>query len=197
MRPNFDILRTTRSRYLFRKVQVFRCRLIRTVVNLSLIIVMTIQAAMALALTNECSANDYGASRASSFTCEGCRCCEVPSPEEKCGCCGSGEPAIGENSCCMGDTESDAARSDSAMSDTSVEAEVTSTCGCGVKNPPLGDSGHARPSISTREFVAIRHSDLADLFGAPAFRTCPSSVRGEDFLRPAHFSQIQLGIWRL
>ncbi len=80
---------------------MFRSRLIRTVVNLSLIVVMMIQPGMALVFANDC-----GVKRASGYMCEGCRCCEVASPEDKCSCCGGGENADGDQGCCMDDTQS-------------------------------------------------------------------------------------------
>ncbi len=89
-----------------------------------------------------------------------------------------------------------AADSDDAIGNATAEVEVTSTCGCGVESPPLGESTLARPTISTRESVAIRHSDLADLFGGSVLPRRPFSVRGESIKQP-HFSQIQLCIWRL
>ncbi|QDV83771.1 membrane or secreted protein [Planctomycetes bacterium TBK1r] len=179
---------------------------------------MMIQPGMALAFTNDCGANC-----ASDFMCEGCGCCEVSSPEEKCCCCGGGDNAEGGKSCCMGGTESEdswdspevtqpeetlelqvivlstteaAADSDDAIGDAAEEVEVTSTCGCGVESPPLGESAPARPTIPTRESVAIRYSDLADLFGGSVLPRCPLSVRGESIKQP-RFSQIQLCIWRL
>ena len=78
---------------------MFRCRLIRTVVNLSLIVAMMIQPGMALVFASDC-----GAECASGFMCEGCGCCEVASPTEKCGCCGGGEQD-GDGSCCMSTSE--------------------------------------------------------------------------------------------
>jgi hypothetical protein len=199
---------------------VFRCRIIRSVVNLSLIVVMMIQPGMALAVANDCGANC-----ASGFMCEGCGCCEVSSPEEKCCCCGGGEKDEGVASCCMGGTESGdswaspevtqpeetlelqvivlttaeaavAADSDDAMGDAAADVEVKSTCGCGFESPPLGESAPARPTIPTRESVAIRHSDLADLFGGIVLPRRPLCVRGESIKQP-HFSQIRLCIWRL
>lgn len=89
-----------------------------------------------------------------------------------------------------------AADSDDAIVDVMVGAEVTSACGCGVESSPLGESAPARPTIPTRESVAIRHSDLADLFGGSALPRRPFSVCGESVKQP-HFSQIQLCVWRL
>ncbi len=89
-----------------------------------------------------------------------------------------------------------AADSDDAIGDATAEVEVTSNCGCGVESPPLGESAPARPTLPTRESVAVRHSDLADLFGGSVLPRRLFSVRGESVKQP-HFSQIQLCIWRL
>lgn len=151
---------------------------------------MMIQPGMSLALANEC-----GATRASSPTCEACHCCEVPALNERCGCCAIGEPEASDRDCCVGEKESQDPWN--SLDVAAADVVVRSRCGCGVESPPLGDSAPARPSIPTREFVAIRHSDLADLFGSPILPPRPSSVRDEDPLRPPNFSQIQLGIWRL
>lgn len=177
-----------------------------------------IQPGMALALANECSANC-----AFDYVCDSCGCCQVASPEQKCSCC-SGERAADEKDCCMFGAEPKVAAdnpveitqsgeiqelqvitisttepsvtAESAMSDAVSNAEVTSTCRCGVESSPLGEPAPVRPTIPIQESVAILHSDLADLFGGPLVAQRPSSVRDEDFLRP-HFSQIQLCIWRL
>tara|TARA_A100001391_G_scaffold199227_2_gene181887 strand:- start:527 stop:1075 length:549 start_codon:yes stop_codon:yes gene_type:complete len=182
---------------------------------------MMIQPGMALALANDCSVKC-----ASAYVCDGCGCCQVASPEQKCSCCDGGEPAAAEKTCCMGEAESDsaadssvemtqsdeilelqvitistaepsvAADSDVAMSGEIADVELTSTCRCGVESSPLGESAPARPTLPIRDSVAIRHSELDDLFGGPLLPQRPSSVRSEDFMRP-HFSQIQLCIWRL
>ena len=204
---------------------MFRSRLIRIVVNLSLIVVMMIQPGMALIFANDC-----GAKSASGLMCEGCGCCEVASPEEKCCCCG-GEQIAGDKSCCMGEDESndswesastetpslmaqsvetlelkvivisttepsDTVDCNANLNAVPADVEVSSSCGCGIDSVPLGESAPARPTISPRDSVAIRHADLIDLFGGSTF----PRPRCRDFggvSSPPHFSQIQFGIWRL
>lgn len=171
-------------------------------------------------------ASDCGAKCASGYMCEGCGCCEVSSPEDKCSCCGGGENANGEKSCCIGKMESEDSwdSSDEKMqSDETLELkvivistaepaavdgceagagasqasdQVSSTCGCGVESPPLGESAPSRPTVSPRESVAIRHSDLVDLFGGSMLPRPRRRDVGEA-LPSLHFSQIQLCIWRL
>lgn len=206
---------------MFRKAHVFRCRLIRTVVNLSLIVAMMIQPGMALAFANDC-----GAECASGFKCEGCGCCEVASPTKKCGCCGGGEQDV-DGSCCMSASKpvehgwtdeewaedemmaEDLAASESlemqviVISTTDEDAvdesqahEVTSACHCGLESQPLGDSSPSRPTIERRDSVAIRFADLATIFGATHVKP-PRQLQSEASNPPAHFSQIFLCIWRL
>ncbi len=184
-----------------------------------------IQPGMALALANECSANDCGAKCASSMLCEGCGCCEIASPIEKCYCCGGGERAAGGKNCCMRDTGSadsqkvademlqsdetldvdvivisttppSVAADPEANTGHATQVDVSSTCHCGVERPPLGESVPARPTAPTRDSVLVRHSDLVDLFGESGLSHAPSRVRGDDSPQP-HFAQIQLCIWRL
>ncbi len=199
---------------------MFRLRLIRTAINLSLIIVMMIQPGIALV-----SANDCGADCGSSFLCEGCGCCKVASPEDKCCCCG-GEHSDGEKSYCMGGTESEDfwnSFDEIVHADETLELKVTvisttepaaidgcepvagssqasdlvfSTCGCGFESPPLGESVPSRPTVSQRQSVAIRHSDLVDLFGGSMFPRPRRRDVGEVLPSP-HFSQVQLCVWRL
>lgn len=199
---------------------MFRSRLTRTVVNLSLIVAMMIQQGMALAFANDC-----GAECASGFKCEGCGCCEVASPTEKCGCC-DGEQD-GDGSCCLSTSEAvehswaeqewtddemtveDLAASETlelqviVISTTDADAvdesqarEVTSACHCGMESQPLGDSSPSRPTIERRDSVAIRFADLATIFGDTHARP-PRLLRDGAADSPAHFSQIHLCIWRL
>ncbi|QDV85262.1 membrane or secreted protein [Planctomycetes bacterium TBK1r] len=182
---------------------------------------MMIQPTMALV-----SAEDCGVNYASEYMCEGCGCCEVASRDDKCSCCGGGENADGENGCCTVEAESNDAwgSSDQTMfshatlelkviaistvepaafegceakeGDTQSSNEVSSTCRCGVEGPPLGDSAPPRPTVSPRQSVAIRHSNLADLFGGAMFPRPGRRDVGEILLSP-HFSQVQFCIWRL
>tara|TARA_R110002049_G_scaffold288534_1_gene471104 strand:- start:20453 stop:21055 length:603 start_codon:yes stop_codon:yes gene_type:complete len=200
---------------------VFRSRLTRTVVNLSLIVAMMVQPGMALVFASGC-----GAECGASFMCEGCGCCEVSSPTVKCCCCGGGEQD-GDGSCCMSEsepvehdwnneewTEDEMMAEDLSASETlelqvivismtdadavdeSQTREVTGVCHCGMESQPLGDSSPSRPTIERRDSVAIRFADLATIFGdaiAKPSRLSQSEVSNS----PAHFSQIHLCIWRL
>ncbi len=158
-------------------------------------------------------ANDCGAKRASGHMCEGCRCCDVSSPERKCSCCGGGENAVGEKNCCLDDTESDETLelkvivvstiepasvdgSESRVSESQPSEAVSSSCGCGVESPPLSESAPLRPTVPPRESVAIRYSGLADLFGASMLPR-PTRCDVGEVLPSPHFSQVQLCIWRL
>ena len=218
--PISDINLHTGSRYLIRKVQVLRSRLIRTVVNLSLIVAMAIQPGISYGMTKDCETK-----RGSGFRCNGCSCCEVSSPSEKCSCCGGGESAVSETTCCMSrrDASDEAMHSDgildlkviviSTKSSAGCELNLDpadedpeiaesamelllSTCRCGVESPPLGDSAPSRPTISPREPIAVRSFDLADIFGG---RQPARPVRHDVSLSKAspHCSQILLCIWQL
>ncbi len=73
-------------------------RFTRIAVNLLLIVAITIQPTMVCAFRKACSADC-----SLQFTCQGCGCCEVESPDGHCGCC-SGHSDVSSNeesaSCC-------------------------------------------------------------------------------------------------
>ena len=203
----------TCRRYLFRKVLVFRCRLIRTVVNVSLIVVMMIQPSVAYFVAGGCPAQcDSG-----TLLCQGCGCCEVAALTEKCGCCSVPEPE--SRSCCTIQSESLASETgddhppseaierqaivfgtaDAAATDTPVEQAATalaSTCLCGFESQPIGDSSPSRPKIERRDSVSVRFALLVTIFG-DANPPSPLAHYGEGVLPLPHFSQIHLCIWRL
>ncbi|WP_442506366.1 membrane or secreted protein [Novipirellula sp. SH528] len=172
---------------------------------------MMIQPGMALVFANDCGANC-----ATTFTCDGCGCCEVSTSTEKCCCCGGGSDDHASGSCCMGSTEpeSSAFDHDTALSETLTlkvivintadsvvmnelaTAEMVSGCQCGIESQPLGDSSPMRPTIQQRDVVAARFADLATIFGDAVPRV-PRNVGSEESISPPHFSQIHLCIWRL
>ncbi|TWU15143.1 membrane or secreted protein [Allorhodopirellula heiligendammensis] len=183
---------------------------------------MMIQPGMALARASECGAKDCGATCASTDTCDGCGCCQVATPELKCSCCDVGERSADKNDCCREEADSDTperislsggtlelktivistaepsldTRLGIAIPNSTGDVDISSTCHCGVESSPLGEPAPTRPTIPPRDAVAIRHSDLADLFGGQHLPRRPRNDRGVDCVRP-HFSQIQLCMWRL
>ncbi len=179
---------------------------------------MMIQPGIALAFANDC-----GEECSSSFTCEGCGCCEVATQAEKCDCCGGGSQVGSSGGCCKDSSGSSApdeftrddcdldsgealelkviviSTTESVISSDSQEPDnnqVVSGCHCGFESQPIGDSSPVRPTVEQRDSVAVRFADLATIFGGVVPR--PPRIAGSDeAMSPPRFSQIHLCIWRL
>lgn len=199
--------------------------LIRTVVNLSLIVALMIQPMVASAALADCAA---GCS--ANFTCQGCGCCEVESSTELCGCCGGGKPTdspeefSSEKSCC---SHGDDGIPETSVSDTPTVVvqsvfsdcdlteptppissdgaavvaaekhhEFHSACLCQQEELPLGDPSPRRPASEDRDEVSLGYAKSnASDFGNHADRR--SVARSDVAPSLRQFSQAMICIWRL
>ena len=167
-----------------------RSRLIRTLVNLSLIVVMTIHPMVALALTQRCGTQACCVANSQTHLASPqCKCCQAKQPAVSASCCIAKAPPNPDPPCCrerqMGSSDADL-----------HGGEVRSLCRCAEIAPPLSDSSPKRPTSENRAAVAIGPAPLpADEdrlhTNRSRFAMCAST------LRLTHFSQLLFCSWRL
>ncbi len=174
-------------------------------VHFLLIVVLAIQPwAVCMAKVDRAS----GCASTSSFTCQGCGCCEVQRAADRCCCC-SGPIEVktqekAEASCCsrkheaFTDSEPWDEYLDSAVATTIVPEDggVRSICLCSPADHPLGDSSPRRPARDNRDRIALGSTDL-DQGVWNRGRLLAATQYFADLPVPERFSQVVLCIWRL
>jgi hypothetical protein len=168
---------------LFRNVCVFGSLVIRTAVNLSLIVVLTVQPVSVWMGAGRCDANAPADTA--------CGCCAATAVQRICGCCEKRPPKRAETaeSCCQRSAEV-------VLAEHSSE-QVKATCGCGFQSHPIGETSGSRVSLLLRDAMTLVLTTLS----VDDVRGGQWTGRGGDLrsaaARPSHFAQIQYGNWRL
>ncbi len=192
-------------------------RITRIAVNLLLIVAITMQPAMVLALSAGCSP-----ACTSQFTCQGCGGCEVESPGDHCGCCcGHSDEEIA--SCCGHGSEKEPITASTSEDESFAQLEIDDvvmpdewpSC-CADENlegsspsPAMDSSCHCFQAPKTPYAPASRSPaneirDLEVLGFAPSVLVKPKEhlPRVPEFRygrssAKLHFAQIALCVWRL
>lgn len=179
--------------------------LIRTTVNLCLIAAMAIQPMVFAAARGACDAGfASGACCQAQWVCTQCKCCDVKSDGELCGCCRVAEVDAG--SCCASDSAepqvgkgSDVVSTPTPRAGESLikEAVVVSSCKCGMRSEPVAPLPQRTAVPQLRSLVVIAYLDhVASNVGLSVQPTPVSSRLPLGDLSP-HFSQRFLCIWRI
>jgi len=171
---------------------VFRSRLIRTAVKLSLIVALMIQPGGALIFANQCGDKASAGAQVSE-----CGCCQAAVPERQGGCCSRKTHVAAARSCC-GDAAPSSQASDSQACEDgrSGAACSASACSCGFRTQPLADTAPSRLTVLPRELLVIQLADLLAV-GDPLQRPRPQDEFLFADMLSAHFAQVQFGNWRL
>ncbi|MFN3193966.1 MAG: hypothetical protein ACE361_25880 [Aureliella sp.] len=141
---------------------------IRTAVTIGLIITMMIQPMVAIAAA-PMEARQTKPERAQTATsCDGCGCCEVQSPDQRCCCCGGSEDSPADSPPTRGDQTTEV--------EGHPQASLLGVCLCGVMVPPM-DRGDRCPQRIIVRHVAVseaaadqnfyRRSKVTSLRAAP------------------------------
>jgi hypothetical protein len=172
-------------------------------VNLLLIVALAIQPVAVCMANVECAAGYTD----TTFTCQGCGCCEVERADDRCCCCsGSAEPHPEETlepSCCRSKhkapespTEDVDEKSEAAIDSVDGAAGVRSICLCGRDSKPFNDSAPRRIANENRETLSLGSHNL-DEDVCNRRHLLVASKYAADVPVPMHFSQVILCIWRL
>lgn len=175
-------------------------------VNLLLIVVLTMQTGLSLAVRQVCSG-----SAATPLTCGGCGCCEVDAETPNCGCCSGTEssPAKSEScgkeasakiGCCgQSEPQSHASALKKAKQDVAAERglpDVAVGCKCLVAPQPFDSPTRRFPPTETRDVLPACGMDNGIVRSA----VWPATQAASDLLQRivvAHFTQVALCVWRL
>lgn len=188
--------------------------LIRIAVNLCLVAVIVIQPIVSVAAHGTCAQGTcLGPCPPATTVCSGCKCCEVQSRSNLCGCCSGSEKKTG-NCCSAKSGEQNAAKpkvhelfgeiSEVVPEPPSAgaegrpdEAAQLSSCTCGVQSAPLGQLPNRVPMPNARNFVVLSY--LSPVVSDVGLLVRPDAVTSRlpigDF--SPHFSQRFLCVWRI
>ena len=159
-------------------------RTIRIVVTLSLVIATMIQPVSAFAMPPTCHETDDD----SAGMCQGCGCCPVEQPEERCCCC---TPETSERT----ETSEKTKVSEPTEVDEATDSAESSVCHCGVSAPPM-NHGSLRDQVAREAAVKLGFGVLIDYADyTPAIKQlhCLNETAGS---RP-DFSQRNFCVWRI
>lgn len=160
-------------------------RPIRTAVTIGLIVTMMIQPMVFVAAAPLAGRSDTP-ERTETNACEGCGCCEIQSPDQRC-------------CCCSGDADSSNEASSELQPDTSVVDEQPSesllgVCLCGITVPPL-DRGARSPERIIVRPVAISTAVSADVIHSRAKSLALRTDSRLDRTSTPRYSQRFLCMW--
>lgn len=161
---------------------------IRTAVTIGLIITMMIQPMVVVAAVPIDSKTGKPECSKTTAACEGCGCCEVQSPDQRCCCCGASEEASADPHSSRDPQASD--------SEGQSRASLLGVCLCGVMVPPM-DRGDRCP-----ERIMVRHVAMSEAVADESICRRPrSEAKPVHFLREAipapRYSQRCLCMWRI
>jgi hypothetical protein len=176
-------------------------------VNLLLIVALAIQPLAECLANVDCSGVD---SLTTTFTCQGCGCCEVEHAADRCCCCsGPTQSEVEETvatGCCRSKHKADAKSESSSeelddepaemIAGVAADSGLRSVCLCGRDSQPLSDSSPPRPTSENRDRLALGASvlDKSRWNLGPSLAT---SQYAADLSVPQCFSQVILCVWRL
>ncbi len=162
---------------------MYRSLVIRTAVNLSLIVLLTVQPLTPWIWAGQCDANTPAEAS--------CRCCDETAGRPGCGCCAGDRPGRTEtNQACCSGTDTPAAGEHSSEG-------LAVGCGCGVQTHPLGETSGSRPLLLLRDAISVAFAELPCDDGAGGQLPGRSADLHAADVLPPHFAQIQYGNWRL
>ena len=150
---------------------------VRTAVTIGMIVTLTIQPILPCAEAGK--REEPKTNNAVPLTCQGCGCCEVSEPEERC--------------CCCSRTEDSEAKPDLVGPVHDYDQESMGICLCGISMPPLDRGDRSDPRVASR---LLDHSRLEDISCQPP--CTPRLVRADSLpppFRRMRFSQRFLCTW--
>lgn len=182
---------------------------IRNAVHLCLIAVMVFQP-MAAALGAAACASVVGIESPSAMVCPGCKCCEVKSSGERCGCCSPQSLAGETHSCCS--LKSEGSQQDDLFGEISdlvpepprvEEAPLSehpvsvSVCMCGQPTQPILPPPSRVPLLQLRNLALVANLGHVGLGAEAGLRAEGPSWRMPMTDLCLHFSQRLFCVWRL